>query len=95
MTKEEINKFCEEKEIELLLADGFEEALIGYSVERWQTKVVELAIYDRAKCIDILVKRDHMTEEEAEEYFQFNVEGAFVGEQTPIFIYPIGKLAHF
>jgi hypothetical protein len=27
-----------------------------------------------------------MSEEEAEEYFQYNVEGAWVGENTPIFL---------
>jgi hypothetical protein len=27
-----------------------------------------------------------MTHEEAEEYFSFNVEGAYVGEQTPVFL---------
>ena len=31
-----------------------------------------------------------MTEEEAVEYFQFNVQGAYVGESTPIFIYSYG-----
>jgi hypothetical protein len=30
--------------------------------------------------------RDEMDHEVAEEYFQFNVEGAWVGEQTPIFL---------
>jgi hypothetical protein len=30
-----------------------------------------------------------MTEEEAEEYFQFNVEGAWVGDNTPVFIEPL------
>jgi hypothetical protein len=30
--------------------------------------------------------KEGMSEEEAEEYFQFNVEGAWVGENTPIFL---------
>jgi hypothetical protein len=29
---------------------------------------------------------EDMDEEEAEEYFQFNVEGAWVGKNTPIFL---------
>jgi hypothetical protein len=28
---------------------------------------------------------DGMSQEEAEEYFSFNVEGAWVGENTPLF----------
>ena len=45
-----------------------------------------LATYDRDKCIEILVKRDEMTYEEAVEFFEFNVSGAWVGENTPIFL---------
>ena len=30
--------------------------------------------------------RDGMTEEEAQEYFDFNVEGAYMGEKTPIWV---------
>jgi hypothetical protein len=32
------------------------------------------------------MKRDGMTEEEALEYFHFNVVGAYVGKFTPVFI---------
>ena len=66
----------------ILLADGFEDALIGYG--RQFNK--EMAVYDYAKCIKILAK--DMTEEEAEEYFEFNVVGAYVGESTPVFVSP-------
>jgi hypothetical protein len=65
-----------------LLADGFEEALIGMG-HRFMYAV---AVYDRQKCLDILIARDGMTYEEAEEYFSFNTEGAFVGEHTPVFL---------
>jgi len=66
----------------LLMADGFEDAFVG--VGRQFTKPV--AVYDREKCIDILITRDSMDFEEAEEYFEFNVQGAYVGEDTPIFM---------
>jgi hypothetical protein len=46
-----------------------------------------VAVYDYAKCIDILA--ESMDYEEALEYFEYNVIGAYVGEQTPIFLrYP-------
>lgn len=64
----------------VLLADGFEKAFIGIG----RKFGVPSAVYDRKKCIKILEK--DMTPEEAEEYFQFNVEGAWVGEQTPVFM---------
>ena len=65
-----------------LMADGFEEALVGF-VTRFNNPVT---IYDLRKCFDILVRRDGMSQEEAEEYMDFNVLGAYVGEETPIFI---------
>jgi uncharacterized beta-barrel protein YwiB (DUF1934 family) len=42
-------------------------------------------VYDRTACINILVNQG-MEPEEAEEYFQFNVEGSWVGESTPVFL---------
>lgn len=67
---------------ECLLADGFEDALIGYA--EVFSKVI--AVYDRAHCIQILMKRDGMTEDEAEDFFCFNVTGSYVGEYTPAFL---------
>jgi len=64
-----------------LLADGLDEAFIGIG---WQFNT-PLAVYDRDKCIEILESQG-MTPEEAQEYFYFNTQGAYVGEQTPIFI---------
>ena len=69
---------CEDQEIQL--ADGYEDAFVGIATQFDRT----FAVYDRAKCIDILTK--DMSYDEAEEYFQFNVEGAYVGENTPAFI---------
>jgi hypothetical protein len=65
----------------ILLADGLDEAFIGIG---WQFNT-PLAVYDRDKCIEILESQG-MTPEEAQEYFYYNTQGAYVGEQTPIFI---------
>jgi hypothetical protein len=70
------------EEEEILYADGFEDAFMGHAEIFNKT----IAIYDKAKCLEILVERDGMTEEEAEEYFNFNVIGAYVGENTPGFL---------
>jgi hypothetical protein len=63
-------------EDEILKADGFDDAIIG--IEETSMRL----IYSISKCIEILSK--DMTEEEAIEYFEFNVNGAYVGEKTPI-----------
>ena len=44
-------------------------------------------VYNRQKCIEILM--NDMSEEEAEEYFNYNYLDAFVGDSTPIFFVPI------
>jgi hypothetical protein len=68
-----------------LLADGFEDAFIGW-VEGWfEQEQSYVAVYDRAKCIDTLMTRDGMSDDEAEEFFQFNVAGAYVGKFAPMF----------
>ena len=82
-TEQEVQDWIIEYNEEALLADGFEEAFLGVS-EVFGRPL--LATYDRDKCIDILVERDGMTYEEAVEFFDFNVIGAWVGESTPIYL---------
>ena len=69
---------------ELLSADGFEDCVIGVAYDK-HVSTYRL-VYSRSKCIDVLVKRDGMTYEEATEYFDFNVADAFVGRKTPIYV---------
>ena len=85
MKREYINNYLEENypDQEILLADGFEQAFMGVAESFGSAPK---AFYDSNKCIDILVERDGMTLEEAVEYFEFNVTGAYVGEFTPAFI---------
>ena len=65
-----------------LMADGFEEALVGFGT-RFNSPVT---VYDLNKCISVLVERDGMSYEEAQEHMDYNVLGAYVGEETPVFI---------
>jgi hypothetical protein len=68
---------------QVLLADGLDDAFIGIGCA---FNAVPVAIYDRDKVIEILMTRDVMTYEEAWEFFEFNISGAYVGESTPIFM---------
>lgn len=67
---------------EILYADGYDEAILGIANQCGESHLV----YDRKKCIDIIVERDGMTWEDAEEFFEFNVAGAYVGEFAPFFV---------
>ena len=67
---------------EILLADGFDEAVIGYESNSM------ILIYSVSKCLDILME-EGMDSEEAHEHFDFNVAGAYVGEKTPIWCWDV------
>ncbi len=85
MTQEDVLSVLEEEEA--LLADGFDDALVGY-VQIFNKTV---ALYDRAKCIEILMRDSDMDHEGAEEFFEYNVVGAYMGEGTPGFATLVSK----
>ena len=89
MKLDEIKERISEWNPEALLADGFEEAIIGFGNQHGSNYVV---IYDKDQCIDILAERFSQEEDcedpycEAVDYFGYNVECSYVGENTPIFM---------
>jgi len=77
--KNQITQFCETNEIEVLFVDGFDEAIVGLIKSYDEYKV----LYDTDKVLSILSK--DMSEDEAVEYFEFNIIGAYMGKNTPAF----------
>jgi hypothetical protein len=65
---------------EFLKADGFDEAIIG--VEESTMRLV----YSISKCIQILIN-EGMSHIDAIEHFEYNVQGSYVGEKTPIWCF--------
>ena len=63
---------------QFLRADGFDDAVIGVDESSMRL------IYSTTKCIEILMLQSEMLLDEAIEYFDFNVRGAYMGEKTPI-----------
>lgn len=78
----ELTEQLAEENPEALLADGFEDALIGITANHHHPVV---AVYDLDKCVEILITGG-MTADEAEEYLSFNTLGAYVGEHGPLFL---------
>ena len=75
---------------EALLADGFEDAFLGMCEVFGRPP---LATYDRDKCIEIIIESsessgltDEEAYDEAEECFEFNVAGSWVGDNTPVYL---------
>jgi len=63
----------------ILSADGFDDVILGIDDKNMRL----INIYSIKKCIEILVSKGK-SEDEVSEYFYFNVEGAYVGDKTPI-----------
>jgi hypothetical protein len=72
-----------ERDDEAVMFDGLDAAVVGMGVRCGQPAIV---VYDRARILRILVERDGMTEEEADEFCSFNIEGGWLGERTPIVV---------
>ena len=81
MTREEIDDFCglAAPNESIIVPDGLDGAFIGIATEEEPPK----AVYSIERCIQILGK--DMSQEEAEEYFWFNVAGS-QGEGFPLYI---------
>jgi hypothetical protein len=67
----------------------FDAAILGVAERIGMSPIVA---YDTAKIIDILCERDGMEGDEAAEFFEFNIAGAYVGDRTPIFIAQIHSI---
>ena len=60
-----------------LIADGLDKAIIGYK----EGKVV----YDYDACVQVFMADNDWNFEDAIEWMEFNVVGAYVGPRTPLF----------
>ena len=80
--KQQILDFISYLDEPILLAEGFELAFLGlgYSFNGIY------AIYDLVISLEILMQRDGMTYDEAEEFFEYNVIGSYVGDRMPVFL---------
>jgi hypothetical protein len=66
-----------------LFLDGFDEAIIGYT-RNSSSEVV--CVYNIGRILEILVGEHNMTQEEAIEYYDFNIEPSYMGEHSPIYM---------
>ena len=65
----------------------YEQAIIG------QDDASLRVVYSRDKIIDIL--SEEMTPEEAVEFYEYNILGAYMGEMTPIYVNEHGSINDF
>jgi hypothetical protein len=68
--------------------DDLDEAIIGPAMV-WANKTqVEVLVYNAEVIRNILMSRDGMDFEEAREFIEFNIEGAYIGIDTPVLVWP-------
>lgn len=72
----------------MLKADGFDDAILGPAMLWSGGERISVLVYDAEKIREILMKRDGMEHDEAREFIEFNIEGAYVGPTTPVFVWP-------
>ncbi len=70
------------EEVECWVAEGLDDALMGYGEQAGQT----VAVYDYDKCLEIFMQRDGMDQEEAADHMSYNVAGTYLPGRTPVFL---------
>ena len=66
---------------------GFDDCVIGTASIWRDQQMVEVLVYSGEKMIELLMKRDIMDDEEAQEFLDFNVIGAYIGIDTPVIVF--------
>ena len=84
--REAVDEFCDAQEIALIVADGWDDAIVGIGSQFDKFFVV----YSVAAILKTLIERDGMSSEDAREYFEFNIALAYVGPGTPVFMFQVG-----
>lgn len=72
-------------EPDLIKWDGCDKAIIGVGYRCGQHPMY---VYDYPRLVEVFTDQG-MTQDEAEEWVDFNIVGAWVGESTPIIMYNI------
>jgi hypothetical protein len=67
---------------DVLMADGYDDCIIGFTSQAGRPSVIA---YDTNKIITKLMS-EGMDRDEAWEFFEFNIAGAYMGEYTPVFV---------
>ena len=68
---------------------GLDKAIIGTTLTYQAGERVPVFVYSGEEIVSVLMTRDFMTHDEAMEFVDFNIEGAYTGKDTPLLVWPI------
>jgi hypothetical protein len=73
----------------MMKIDGHDDAIIGPAMVWTEDgSLRDVLVYDAEKIRETLMKRDGMSFEDAREFIEFNIEGAYMGPHTAIVVWP-------
>ena len=67
----------------VIVLDGLNEAVIGQTTKDGEWVLV----YSADKIVDILMKRDGMDQDEAVEFYDYNIGCLYAGPRTPVLMW--------
>lgn len=79
---ENLKQYVHELNGDALQMDGYDDCIIGVAKEGGRY----LLAYSEQKIIDRLRSDNEMEYEEAVEYYEFNIAGAYMGDGTPVIV---------
>lgn len=86
--RERLVDACDDDELLFLDPPSLDVAIVGLAQRIGLEPVV---VYDRHKLVQAFMA-EGMSEEDADEWVSFNVEGAYVGERTPLILFGVEQL---
>jgi hypothetical protein len=72
----------------MLKITGHDDAILGPALIWGNGERISVLVYDAEAIRATLMTRDNMEADEAREYIEFNIEGAYMGPDTPILVWP-------
>ena len=71
----------------MLKITGHDDAILGPALIWGNGERISVLVYDAEAIRTTLMERDNMEADEAREYIEFNIEGAYMGPDTPILVW--------
>ena len=73
----------------MMKIDGYDDAILGPAMVWTEDgNLRDVLVYDGEEIRKILMQRDGMSFEDAREFIEFNIEGAYMGPHTAIIVWP-------
>lgn len=81
---QELTDILDNLDDEVVILDGFDDCVVGTTTNLARKEVL---VYSVTRIVSKLIDTDDMSFDEALEHFYFNIEGAYLGVYSPVFMY--------